>query len=146
MPITDLNPDEEVPPGAVVLRFTPASAEGVLRSARNSHADAGSADDPRYHASVYVDIAATDPNDIAVVTGLLEAAELSGIQPPPRNKHYFVTTADVIQDLGFVFKKDRYTEEHVKHYSVDLGEAPTSQDAERFLSAFVREGSKRKWQ
>lgn len=145
MPITDLTDDEAVPPHAVVIRFRPSTTDRVLETARNNHALEGTEDEPRYFCSVFVDIEADDPEDPGTIQGLLEAAQLSNMRPPPQNKYYFVTKADEILGRGFAFKKDRYTGEHLKHYSVDLGADPSIEDAERFLEAFDQEKGKKPW-
>ena len=124
-------------PDAVVLRFSPMSANGILHRAT---LDARRSDGKgHFTASVWSDHAHADETIDDVITRLLRATELHGLIAH-RNPHYWwCTTAHTLLDRGFEFEKDEYDGEPDEHYSVILGDPPTLEDTERFVTAFIKE-------
>lgn len=71
--------------------------------------------------------------------GAADAAAPSPRGGPLPPSGQWCTTAQKLLDLGFSFEKDGYDGEPNEHYSVILGDPPTLEDAERFVSAFTKE-------
>jgi hypothetical protein len=124
-------------PEAVVIRFTPVTAERVLARARQ---DARRSDGKgKFTASVFADHARGDETREDVIRRLLEASELQGIAPERNPNYWRCSTAQELLDRGLTFDKDEYPGELLEHYSVILGENPQLEDAQRFLDAFTKE-------
>jgi len=123
---------------AVVLRFSPMSAEGVLaRAERDSRRSGG----PGLHtASVWADHPAnpTESRD-RVIQRVLAVTEMSGCDPSRNPNFWWCSTAQELIDRGFSFIKDGWPGEPSEHYSVVLGHPPELADAKRFVGAFVKE-------
>lgn len=125
-----------VPGDAVVVRFSPFGPERTLARARTEYDRVG-----HYRVSVFVGLREEGEDQASIIQRLLEAAELGGIQPTNNPKYMLCAEASKITAAGFTFHK--YDEddpdlgfEQDEHYSVDLGEEPTLEDAERFLEPF----------
>lgn len=131
-------PDEsvEIDRDAVVIRFRPTDPTAVLGWAEKEHRRTG-----RYRLSVFAAAASDGEAEEAVIERLLGVSELAGMDPKKNPKHWVCTAASELTALNFVFYKDDEEDEFDEHYSVDLGSAPTVDDAIRFLSPFV-EGMK----
>lgn len=122
---------------AVVLRFTPMSAEGVLHRAELDARRSGGKG--HYTASVWADHAAEAEQTSDVIARLLAATELHGLAASRNPRYWWCAPAHELIDRGFTFEKDGYDGEPAEHYSVILGDPPTLEDAERFVSAFTKE-------
>lgn len=123
----------DLPGDALVVRFSPTSAERVLRKAELLSRDSGGA----HLVSVFVGVSGPDETQDAVLVRVLRATETDF--DPVKNRNFFVCArADTLVDRGFSFVKDGYAGEIAEHYSVDLGFSPTLADVERFLGAFER--------
>jgi hypothetical protein len=123
---------------AVVLRFSPMSAEGVLtRAERDSRRSGG----PGLHtASVWADHpSSADETRQDVIKRLLQATEMQGLDPGRNPSFWWCSTAKELLDRGFSFIKDGEPDEADQHYSVVLGNPPDLADAARFVEAFVKE-------
>jgi len=116
---------------AIVIRFTPATASKVLQRAELSYRRTG-----RWFSSVFADSKRSGEVEEDVIKRLLRASELSAIKPDRNPKYYLCSRAECIIERSFTFEKDGYEGEVPEHYSVDLGENPTIEDAQRFLDAF----------
>lgn len=127
----------EPDPNALVLRFRPMSAERLVARAAQ---DARRSDGKGHHtASVWVAAQRPGEDRSDVVLRLLALTELYGVNPQTNPDFWFCSTASQITELGFRFEKDEYTGEPEEHYSVVLGDPPTEEDAQRFVSAFTKE-------
>ena len=124
----------EVPETALVIRFSPWTAPNILRRAELAHRRRG-----EYTASVFADLKVATERDDDLVRRLYVAAELHEIDPEQNLKYDRCARARELLGLGFVFMKDEDEEEAAEHYSVRLGDSPTLEDVERFLSVFTRE-------
>lgn len=122
---------------ALVIRFTPMSAQGVLDRAAK---DARRSDGNGHHtASVWADHAEPGEDRQALIRRILAVTELRGLDPA-RNPHlWWCASARQIRDEGFIFEKDGDADEPEAHYSVVLGDPPTLEDAERFVTLFIKE-------
>lgn len=121
----------EVPPDAIVIRFSPTDPERVLRRAERAARHSGV-----HSLSVFLDTRQDGETESDTIARLLAASELSGIRPGNNAKYYVCARAGVLLDQGFMFVKDGYEGELAEHYSVDLGPTPTVEAAERFVRAF----------
>lgn len=121
----------EVPEGALVIRFSPWTAEKVLDRAGKAHRRRG-----HWTSSVFADVK-TGPNesDEDLYRRLLQAADFAGLVG--NDKFAVCTRAGDLLELGFVFTKDGDDQEPEEHYSVLLGHTPTLEDVTRFLSTFT---------
>jgi len=120
-----------IPPDALVMRFTPVQAAAVLNKAAQEHRRTG-----HYRVSVFAAVARQGESVEAVEARLLRASELGHIDPAS-NLKYFTCRAGALLERGFTFwKYDDDPDELPEHYSVDLGDSPTLDDAGRFLGAF----------
>ncbi len=129
--------DDAPRPDAVVLRFTPMSAEGVLkRAGLDARRPEGKG---HYTASVWADHAAEGETEADVVARLLAASELHGLAADNNRKYWMCSTAQKLFDQGFTFEKDDYPDEPREHYSVVLGDSPGIEDAQRFVGEFSKE-------
>lgn len=102
--------------------------------------DARRSDGKGHHtASVWADHA-TPGEDRAMLLGrILVATELHGLDPAKNPNLWWCSSAREIRDEGFAFEKDGYDDEPEAHYSVVLGDPPTLEDAETFVSLFTKE-------
>lgn len=123
--------DIRLPDDALVIRFSPVTAEAVLRRAQLAHRESGS-----YRLSVFAAQAAEDETPEQLRARLLASAELDGIDPARNKKYYLCSSASKLYERGFKFVKDGLTGEPAEHYSVDVGPDPGLNDIERFLEAF----------
>lgn len=115
------------------MRFSPTSAEAVLRKAELLSRDS----DGAHLASVFVGVAGPGETQDALLARVLRATETDF--DPVRNRNVFVCSrADTLVARGFSFVKDGYAGEIAERYSVDLGLGPTLADVESFLGAFER--------
>lgn len=124
----------EVPEAALVIRFAPWTATNVLNRAGLAYRRRG-----EYTASVFADLKADTESDDDLVRRLYVAAGLHGIDPEQNAKYDRCALAAELLELGFMFMKDEDEDEAAEHYSVRLGDSPTLEDVERFLSVFTRE-------
>jgi hypothetical protein len=124
-------------PEAVVIRFTPVTAERVRARAKQ---DARRSDgNGKFTASVFADHARSGESRDDVIHRLLQASELAGIAATRNPSYWRCSTAQELLDQGFTFQKDRYPDERPEHYSVILGDDPQIEDVQRFLDAFTKE-------
>ena len=75
-----------------------------------------------------------------MITRLLDAAEVTGILRANNPKYWFCQEAANLLDDGFRFVKDGYPGEVPEHWSIDLGNAPSVQDTEKFAGHFTQSG------
>lgn len=120
-----------LPDDTIVIRFPPATASGVLKRARLAAA-AGHG----HVASVFAALPRDGESEQQVIDRLVETAGLSGINLERNRKVYVCTRAGKITGAGLTFVKDGYDGEVPEHYSVDLGDQATEEDAQRFLGTF----------
>jgi hypothetical protein len=131
VPIEEPGDFVPIPEDALVIRFRPTSPDSVLKRAKNEFLRTG-----RHGASVFATARRAGETDAAMRRRLLAVAELSGMSPENHPKYYVCATAEELIRRGFVFYKDGDDDEKDEHYSVDLGEDASRDDAERFLGAF----------
>jgi hypothetical protein len=113
------------------------SAEGVLNRANK---DARRSDGNGHHtASVWADQAAEGEDRASLIGRILADTELHGLDPAKNTHLWWCASARAIVDAGFVFEKDGNADESESHYSVVLGDPPTLEDAERFVTLFTKE-------
>jgi hypothetical protein len=121
----------EVPEDALVIRFSPWTAEKVLERAGKAARHRGD-----WTASVFAGVKISpDEADGDLYRRLLAAADLHHLSG--NDKFAVCARAGDLLDLGFVFTKDGDDDEADEHYSVLLGHSPTLEDVTRFLSAFT---------
>jgi hypothetical protein len=120
----------ELSDDAIVIRFTPKTPEGVWRRAELEERRIG-----RRRLSVFAAEIKKGETEEMALRRLLDASELQGIAPENNPKYFVCTRASKLSSQGFTFWKDG-GDEVEEHYSVDLGDEATPQDAERFLQAF----------
>jgi hypothetical protein len=123
----------QLPGDALVIRFAPVTAAKVLEKAERL----ARVSDGAYLASVFVGLPRDGETDDQRLARVLAATQTDF--DPKKNRNVFVCTrADSLLSRNFAFVKDGYEGEIPEHYSVDLGSAPTLEDAQRFLDAFER--------
>jgi hypothetical protein len=120
----------DVPRDAVAIRFRPTDPGAVWSWALKEHRRIG-----RYRLSLFADTRQGGETEQDAIERLLRASELGGIDPE-KNRKYSVCTAAELLDLGFTFWKDGDAGERDEHYSVDLGDDATQEEAVRFLGVF----------
>ena len=122
------------PSNAVVLRFRPMSAQGVLDRAV---AEADRSEGKHLHAvSVWADDAKPGETREQLINRLLTASQMQAAKNP---YYWQCSTAEELIRRGFTFDKDGDDDEPDVHYVVVLGDSPTIEDAERFVDAFTKE-------
>jgi hypothetical protein len=126
----------DIPPDAVVIRFRPFTAEAVLASAAKEYRRAG-----HYRVSVFADARRPGEEESDVVARLMQVAGLSGIDVASNPRYMLCSSGEDITARGFEFHKDDEddpdpVDEATEHYSVELGNEPTLEDAGRFLAPF----------
>lgn len=116
---------------AVVIRFSPMEPGALLKSAAKEYRRIGA-----YRVSVFADrlLPGEDLEDL--VRRLLAVSELTGIDPTSNRKYWMCAGAQELRSRHFTFHKDDYDGEPPEHYSVDLGNPPTDEDAARFVEVF----------
>lgn len=122
----------EVAPDALVIRFSPVGPDNVLKRAALAARRRG-----YFTSSVFAAVKTGHEDDEALRARLLRASELHHIDPNRNEKYFVCARAGDLLDLGFVFMKDEDEDEAAEHYSVHLGDSPSREDVERFLSAFT---------
>jgi hypothetical protein len=122
------------PDDAVVLRFRPMSAKGVLDRAIT---EADRSEGKHLHAvSVWADNANAGETREQLIARLLAASQMQAAN----NAYYWqCSTAEELVRRRFTFDKDGDDDEPDVHYVVVLGDSPTIEDAERFVEAFSKE-------
>ncbi len=125
----------ETPPSdAIVLRFRPMSAQGVLDRAI---AEADRSEGKHLHAvSVWADHARPGETREQLIDRLLAASDMQAANNP---YYWQCSTAEELVRGGFTFDKDGDDDEPDVHYVVVLGDSPTIEDAKRFVGAFTKE-------
>ncbi len=138
---TGPEPEGEVdlPDDAIVVRFRPTDPERVLASAQKESRRTG-----HHRLSVFADTKRSGEDDQDVIQRLLDASELAGVDPSRNRRFYRCAAAAELKALNFAFYKDEDDDELAEHYSVDLGEDPTVDDAARFLSVFGPQGGEQR--
>ncbi len=120
-------------PDALVVRFSPSSADRVLDRAQTAYDQGG-----RWELSVFADVQRPRENPEDLVARLLTAAKLHGIVLQ-NNKYYWrCARASELLGLGFTFSKGGSPNERPEHWNVDLGGGPTIDDVRRFLEPFTQ--------
>lgn len=122
----------DVDPDALVIRFTPVTAENVLARAERAYRRRG-----HWASSVFVGVKTDGEDDDALRARLLAASELHDLAPERNRKYWVCARAGDLLELGFVFMKDGDEDEAPEHFSVRLGDSPSLEDVERFLGAFT---------
>lgn len=93
---------------------------------------------PWYRLSVWTDVARHDETRLDLMQRLVHAAGLGRIRlDDERNSVFWWAEAGDIYDAGFTFAKDIKHDEPYEHYSVDLGEDPTTEVVAKFAGLFV---------
>lgn len=126
---------------ALVIRFSPASAERVLASAGKLYEYKGI-----YAVSVFAseragaaaEVEWPEMTDDEHLASLLLASELGHINPETNKTFWYCSHAGKLRERGFTFLKLDFEGEVPEHYSVQLGEPAQLHDAERFVAAFER--------
>jgi len=132
-----------LPDEAVVIRFTPCSAQGMLRAAARCHAKYGRngvsfyADVPR-HPESFPGLPSYQETVDDLLLRILTAAEMHGINPETNQKFWYCSSAGLIRSAGFEFSKLGYEGEIAEHWSIDLGKTPTEEDTERISALFTK--------
>ncbi len=122
----------EVPDDALVIRFSPFTADRVLARAETAYRRRG-----EWTSSVFVGLKQEHESDEDLRARLFAAAELHNIGSNNNQKYDVCARAGDLLALGFVFLKDGDEDEAAEHYSVRLGDSPTHEDVTRFLGAFT---------
>lgn len=123
--------DVELPTNAIVVRFTPITPEGLVRSANRAFQESG-----HYRVSVFADTPRPEEDLVDVLRRLFAAADLSQIDPERNDRFFLCARSGDITQLGFTFVKDGYDGEVPEHWSVDLGSAPTLEQAAALRACF----------
>lgn len=132
LPVPRLIAANDLSDEALVIRFSPASAERLLAKAEQMYRYKG-----LYVVSVFSsDLQWPEMTDEEHHEALLLASELGGIDPEKNSKYWYCSQAGRIRESGFTFMKLDFDGEVAEHYSVKLGDAPGQSDAERFVAAF----------
>jgi hypothetical protein len=122
------------PDDAVVLRFRPMSAQGVLDRAI---AEADRSEGNHLHAvSVWADHLSPGETREQLIDRLIAASKMRAANNP---YYWECSTAEELVRKGFTFDKDGDEDEPDVHYVVVLGDTPTIEDANRFVGAFTKE-------
>lgn len=122
----------DLPGDAIVIRFRPTTPESVLRSAEKE----ARRTDGRFGLSVFAAVAREGETSQEVISRLLKASELGGIDCESNPKYFVCTRAGELLSRGFTFCKDGDDDEVAEHYTVDLGAEPSLDDVGRFLEVF----------
>lgn len=113
-----------LPANAVVIRFAPNSATGILKRAMLANRQSG-----HFRVSVFASPPMPNESEESVTDGLLDAFERGGIAAANNEKYYLCASAGVVERLGFAFVKDGYDGEIPEHFSIDFGREPSLEDA-----------------
>jgi hypothetical protein len=123
----------DLPGEAIVIRFRPTTPDSVLRSAEKEARRTGG----RFGLSVFAAVARAGETSQEVISRLLKASELGGIDSESNPKYFVCTRTEELLSRGFTFCKDGDDDEVAEHYTVDLGPQPSLEDVNRFLEVFV---------
>jgi hypothetical protein len=122
------------PSDAVVLRFRPMSAQGVLDRAIT---EADRSEGKRLYAvSVWADNVNAGETRQQLIGRLLAASQMRAASNP---YYWECSTAEELVRRRFTFDKEGDNDEPDVHYVVVLGDPPTIEDAKRFVEAFTKE-------
>lgn len=118
---------------AVVIRFAPNSANGLMKSASNAGRHSG-----HFRVSVFASTRLHNESEDSVIDRLLTASELGGISALSNTKYFLCSTAEDVEALGYAFVKDGYDGEIPEHYSIDFGREPSLEDAQKLSDTFTK--------
>lgn len=129
--VRDISTDD-LSDDALVIRFSPASAPKLLEKAELQY---------RFKGLYVVSVFASDAHWPEMTQedhfeALLVASEMQGIDPAKNKKFWYCSHAGRLRESGFSFLKLDFDGELAEHYSIQLGDPASMEDAERFVAAF----------
>jgi len=117
---------------ATVIRFSPIGAEAILKKAGQAHRHCGA-----HLVSVFASDPYPDENQDEVVARILAASELQDVKPETNKKFWWLAEAGLLYDSGYSLRKYGFEGEIPEHFSIDLGNSPTIEDAKRISELFI---------